>query len=153
MEPESGKIENRSLNAGLIIGGAVTIVLLFALISRLGSPRPEPRRVYNPTGLLGDVIQVDVRNGAGISGLAGDMTSYLRELGFDVIEHGDHASFDVDSTVILDRIGNPDAAYQVAIALGIPREKVRSETRPDLYLDVSVIIGADYRGVKPFIGQ
>jgi ribosome-associated protein len=153
MEPEVSQNENRRLNAGLLTIGLVTAVLLFGLFSRLGSPKPETQRVYNPTGLLGNIIQVDVRNGVGESGLAARMTSFLREAGFDVIENGDHNSFDVDSTVVLDRIGNLDAAYQVALALGIPREKVTSAVRPDLYLDVSVVIGSDYKTVRPFAAR
>jgi hypothetical protein len=141
------------LNIGLLGAGLIVAILLVSLVTRLGSPKAEVQRVFKPEGLLGDIIQVDVRNGIGESGLAGQMTDFLRDAGFDVIEHGDHNSFDVDSTVVLDRIGNLDAAYQVALALGIPRDKVKSEERPDLYLDVSVIIGSDYRTVRPFSGQ
>jgi hypothetical protein len=153
MEPEINENENRRLNIGLVGAGLILAILLVSLVTRLGSPKAETQRVYNPEGLLGEIIQVDVRNGIGESGLAGQMTDFLRDSGFDVIEHGDHNSFDVDSTVVLDRIGNLDAAYQVALALGIPRDKVRSEERADLYLDVSVIIGSDYRKVRPFSGQ
>ncbi|TDI77545.1 MAG: LytR family transcriptional regulator [Bacteroidetes bacterium] len=153
MEQEVNPNENRRLNAGLITVGLILAVFLVSFLSRVVSPKPEVERVYNPHGLLGDLIQVDVRNGVGKSGLAGEMTKFLRDTGFDVIEHGDHNSFDVDSTVVLDRIGNLDAAYQVALALGIPSEKVKTEIRTELYLDVSVIIGSDYQSIRPFTGQ
>jgi len=153
MEQQVNPNENRRLNAGLITVGLILAVFLVSFLSRVVSPKPEVERVYNPHGLLGDLIQVDVRNGVGKSGLAGEMTKFLRDTGFDVIEHGDHNSFDVDSTVVLDRIGNLDAAYQVALALGIPSEKVKTEIRTELYLDVSVIIGSDYQSIRPFTGQ
>ena len=147
---EESTSENRWLNLGLVIAVLVMILLLSNLVGRIASPRPDPTRVYNPNDLLGDVIQVDVRNGCGESGVAGEMTDFLREYGFDVIEHGDYTSFDVDSTLVIDRIGNKDAAVQVALALGIPRDRVISDVDEDLFLDVSVVIGADYSTVEPF---
>lgn len=150
MESEVSKQVNRGLNLGLLLLGALTILLLFNFFNRVNSPHPEPRRVYNPTNLLGDVIQIDVRNGCGEVGLAGKMTDFLRSYGFDVVEHGDHTTFDMDSTLVIDRIGNLDAAYQVALALGISGNRVISDVRPDFYLDVSVIIGLDYESIHPF---
>jgi len=152
METEVSKRENRALNTGLVIVAVLAVVLIINLFMRISSPRPDPTRVFNPTGLLGDIVQIDVRNGCGVPGLAGEMTNFLRSYGFDVIEHGDFTSFDQDSTIIIDRIGHLDAANQVALALGISRHRVISDVRPDLYLDVSVIIGQDYRSVHPFRG-
>ena len=40
---------------------------------------------------------------------------------------------------MLDRVGRPDLARHVATALGIDR--VRTEPDPNLYLDVSVVLG------------
>lgn len=150
MKSKVSKLENRALNIGLVIFAALAVALISNLFVRVSSPRPDPTRVFNPTGLLGDIVQVDVRNGCGESGLAGKMTDFLRSYGFDVIEHGDHTSFDMDSTIIIDRIGNLDAANQVALALGVSRGRVISDVRPDLYLDVSVIIGRDFRTIHPF---
>lgn len=150
MKPEITRRANIGLNLGIVVLVALTTLLLFNLIGRLSSPHPDSTRVYNPTGLLGEIIQVDVRNGCGESGLAGEMTDFLRSYGFDVVEHGDHTSFDVDSTLVIDRIGNLDAANQVALALGIPDVRIISDVRSDYYLDVSVIIGRDYASIRPF---
>jgi len=138
------------LDAGIVVLGFAAVLLAWALFNRIGSPRPDPTRVYNPNGLLGDIIQVEVRNGCGIGGLASRMTDYLRSYGFDVVEHGDFSTFDVESTRVVDRIGNADAAKQVAIALGLTDADIVEEVRPDSYLDVSVIIGKDYRSLLPF---
>ncbi len=150
MDPEVSKQENRALNVGLVIVAMFAVVLIFNLFMRVSSPRPDPTRVYNPNGLLGDVVQIEVRNGCGEPGLAREMTDFLRSYGFDVIEHGDYTSFDVDSTLIIDRVGNLDAANQVALALGVSRDRVISDLQSDLYLDVSVIIGQDFRSIHPF---
>jgi hypothetical protein len=151
-EPES-KSRNRLLDAGIVVLGLVMLVLVWSLVNRVGAPRPDPTRVYNPSGLLGDIIQVEVRNGCGVSGLAARMTDYLRSYGFDVVEHGDYASFDVEKTRIIDRIGNRDAAKQIALALGIPDAEIEEDVRADYFLDASVIIGMDYRTVMPFIDE
>jgi len=149
-EPVS-KARNRLLDAGIVVLGIVMLVLVWSLVHRVGSPRPDPARVYNPNGLLGDIIQVEVRNGCGVSGLAARMTEYLRSYGFDVVEHGDYASFDVEKTRIIDRIGNHDAAKQIALALGIPDAEIEEEVRQDYFLDASVIIGRDYLSIMPFV--
>ncbi len=153
MGSEDSKIGNHALSFGIVVFGVATLILAFALFNRVGSPRPDATRIFNPNELLGDIIQVDVRNGCGVSGLAGRMTDYLRSYGFDVVEHGDHTSFDVQQTIIIDRIGNLDAAKQVALALGLTEDRIVQEVRTDYFLDVSVIIGMDYQTVMPFIDE
>jgi hypothetical protein len=141
---------NALLNAALFGAGLAVLVLLYGLATRTFSPRADPVRDENPAALPGDVIQVEVRNGAGEAGLAAVLTRYLRVRGFDVVESGNHTSFDQAETVVLDRIGNPEAAARVARALGLPRERVREEPREGLLLDASVIIGRDYHTLPPF---
>ncbi len=133
----------------------VLIVLVYGLATRAFVPRTDPIREDNPGQLLGDRIQVEVRNGVEIggsrvSGLASTTTHYLRSRGFDVVENGNHTSFGVDSSFVVDRVGNPRAAQRVASALGLPYERIREDIRLDYYLDVSVIIGNDYASLEPF---
>src|SRR5690606_41535673 len=104
----------------------------------------------SPTALEGDVIQVEVRNGAGEAGLAATVTRYLRRRGFDVVESGNWTAFDEAETIIIDRIGNPEAVARVANALGLPRERIREDLRDDLFLDASVVIGHDFPTLPPF---
>jgi hypothetical protein len=151
------RLANALLNVALLGGGLAVLVLLYGLATRTLSPRTDPARDAAPdstaegTGeLLGDVIQVEVRNGVGESGLAEAVTRYLRRRGFDVVESGNWGSFDQAETVVIDRAGNPEAAQRVAQALGLPRERVRVEPRADLYLDASVVIGRDYHTLPPF---
>ena len=53
---------------------------------------------------------------------------------------GNAATFDHDTSVVLDRVGRPDLARAVARHLNIRR--VRSEPDSNLYLDVTVVLGA-----------
>lgn len=137
---------NTALIAVLIVAG----VLVWSFSQRVTSPRPDPFRLENPAGLLGDVIQLDVRNGAGVDNLAGEMRQYLIDLGFDVVETGNYEGGILQETVILDRIGNPDAVEQVALAVGVDSSRIRVELKPTWFLDATIVIGQDFRSIKPF---
>ena len=144
---------NGLLNLALVVLGLAVIVLLYALVTRHAQPRADPVREENPAALVGDIIQVEVRNGCGASGVAAATTQHLRDYGFDVVEVGDYRSFDQEQSVVVDRVGNLEAARRVAAALGIAEAQVQQEIRPDYYLDASVIIGKDYGSLRPFRQQ
>ncbi len=141
------------LNAAIAAAAVVVIVLVYGLATRAFVPRTDPIRVENPGELLGDRIQVEVRNGVGESGLASTATQYLRSRGFDVVENGNHSEFGVDSSFVIDRVGNSGAAQRVAAALGLSIDRIQEDIREDYYLDVSVILGGDYQSLEPFEGS
>lgn len=141
------------LNLLLLGLGGVTIVLLYALIAQYLGPSNEPQVIGPSTSSASDIIQVEVRNGCGVSGLAAGMTEYLRQHGFDVVEVGDHSSFNEAKTLVVDRVGNLEAAKRVAEAIGIPEDRVKQEIRQDYFLDASIIIGQDYETLAPFEGE
>jgi hypothetical protein len=95
------------------------------------------------------IIQIDVLNGCGTSGIAVKFTEFLRVRGFDVLEMGNYKSFDVQETLVIDRTGDIENAYKVAQALGINKKNVIKQISPDSYLDCSVVIGKDYTSLKP----
>ncbi len=142
----SKRLENLLL---FLLVGSVGL-LLYALGVRLLAPRVDPVREANPAHLVGDIIQLEVRNGCGVDGVAARTTRYLRRHGFDVVEIGDYTSFDVPYSLVIDRVGDLEAARKVAAVLGIPEERVRQQIQPDLFLDASVIIGKDYAQLAPF---
>ena len=96
-------------------------------------------------------VRVEVLNGGGVSGRAGQATDALRDAGFDVVLFGNAGTFDQDSSVVLDRVGGLDAARAVADVLGI--HNVRSELDSNLYLDVSVVLGRDWTPVVDELGE
>ena len=147
----SSRLTNGLLNAALVAAGLGAAVLLYAFASRVVLPDASPKRPASDTSeLVGQIIQVEVRNGAGVDHLAERTTQYLRDRGFDVVDVGNHSSFDQDQSVVIDRIGNPEAARNVAEALGIPPSRVRQNVKPAYYLDASVILGDDYAQLRPF---
>ena len=147
----SSRFSNGLLNVALAVGGLGVLVLLYAFATRTLFPGPTPERPdANTSDLVGTIIQVEVRNGAGVDHLAERTTQYLRDQGFDVVDVGNHSSFDQKRSVVIDRIGNPEAARNVAEALGIPPERIRKDLKPQYYLDASVILGHDYKQLRPF---
>lgn len=91
-------------------------------------------------------VRVEVLNASGISGLARRGTERLRARGFDVVYYGNARGFASDSSLVLDRVGDPDHAARVAEALGI--EIVRTLPDTTLYLDVTVVLGSDWEGAE-----
>lgn len=86
-------------------------------------------------------IKVEVLNATQTKGLARRATLYLRERGFDVVGSG-NVTEQRATTIVYDRSSHPEWARLVARAMNAP-----VAARPDSsrYLDVTVLIGADWR--------
>ena len=153
MSQKEARWKNLLLNVSLLLGSALFVGLIyaFAVGTLLPSDEPSAPADEHPARTAsGGIIQVAVRNGCGVAGVAGKTTLFLRRKGFDVVEVGNYNSFDQQHSVVIDRVGNMKAARKVAAALGIPMERVKEQIRLDYYLDASVIIGHDYTSLKPF---
>ena len=89
------------------------------------------------------VVEIQVLNGGGVPGMAGLATEALRRDSFDVVEFGNASDFDPERpSVVLSRAGNPSMAWAVADSLGI--SNVLSEPDPNLYVDVTVVLGSEW---------
>ncbi len=141
---------DRFLNLALVAAGLLAILLLYAFGTRVLAPRVDPHREANVPDLVGEIIQVEVRNGCGVADLAGIATQFLRRNGFDVVETGNYERTDVQFSKVVDRIGDVESALKVARMMGIPEQRVEQEVREDFFLDASVIIGHDYKSLRPF---
>lgn len=125
-------------------------VLTWALIER-NVLRPRVDATVERTDLFvkaGETIQVNVINACGVRGMAQRFTEFLRARRFDVPEYGTSEKLESRSRVI-DRIGDTLSARKVAYALGIPDERIETQIDSTLYLRASVIIGQDYRTLRP----
>ena len=133
---------------GLILAfAAVVLFLVWSFVHRMFIDPPVEPEILQ--GGKTHTIQLDVLNGSGTPKLSQRFTDYLRSRGFDVVEMGNYRDSRVEMTRVIDRAGNLTAAQQVAEALGIPKERVTQQIDRTAYLDVSVIIGKDYRSLKP----
>lgn len=139
----------RPRTLGLAATVAAVLVLAGSLV--LGLRRGEkptaaieaPRPVARP----GTRVRVEVLNAGGVPGVAREATRILRGRGYDVVYFGNARGFAPDSSLVLDRVGREEVARGVAEALAIPRVA----TRPDssLYLEVSVVLGKDWKPRTP----
>ena len=96
----------------------------------------------------GEHIQVNVVNACGATGMASKFTEFLRARKFDVPEFSTATQREPYSRVI-DRVGDPISAQKVAYALGITPERIEVEIDSSLYLRATVIIGEDFRSLRP----
>ena len=149
MAKRSGILRGIVLNLSVVVLGLAAITLLYAFVARSFLPHEEAEAA-KPRAADGDILQIEVRNGCGVSGLAAAATTFLRQAGYDVVEVGDHSRFDIEKSMVVDRVGDLEAAREIAATLGMPIEQVGQEIRADLYLDASVILGRDYQQLKPF---
>ena len=88
-------------------------------------------------------VKVQVLNATPTHGLARVATTVLRDHGFDVVETGNAPRGTAPVSVVIDRVGNREAARQAADALGITRVETRRDA--GLLLDVTVVLGNDWR--------
>ena len=86
-------------------------------------------------------IKVEVLNATKVRGLARKATFYLRDRGFDVVAVGTSRE-QRSTTLVLDRSGHPAWAALAAKAFN-----AKVESRPDTsrYLDITVLVGSDWR--------
>lgn len=140
-------MERASLRRGVLLAAAAVLAALGALAawSLLGTSGGMAGGALAGAGAEapdGARVRVEVLNATRTRGLARHAMLHLRDRGFDVVGLG-NAPEPLDSTLVLDRSGNPEWAQAVAKALG----GARVESRPDSsrYLDVTVLLGASWR--------
>ena len=150
MSEAGNRVGGVVLNVGLVVAGVLALVLVYAFATRFLTPEASPVRTSNPAGLLGDIVQVEVLNGCGVPGVAGEVTRFLRDHNFDVVGSGNYVDFAQPHSLVIDRVGNREAALSVAAILGIDEAYVREEAGPGYFVDASVVIGRDYEGLRPF---
>ncbi|OGU70845.1 MAG: hypothetical protein A2V93_03130 [Ignavibacteria bacterium RBG_16_34_14] len=143
-----GSAANIFLNVIIILLAGLIIFLSYSLFTKITAlTSGEEETELNKTSRI---IQLEVLNGCGITGIAEKLTNYLRQKDFDVVQVGNYTSFDIDNTLVVDRTGNKNNALKVAEALGIDSKNVIQQINNDYFLDVSLIIGKDFNRLEPF---
>lgn len=150
--PQKAKRKGKSnifLNSILVFLLVLVIYLSYNLIARILPAKDEAslQTKQKPA----DYIQIEVLNGCGVTGVADKFTAFLRANKFDVIQAGNYTSFDVDKSMVIDRIGNMANAEKAAAMLGIKKEYIIQQINKNYFLDVTFVIGKDYNQLKPYI--
>ncbi|MDP2302432.1 MAG: LytR C-terminal domain-containing protein [Ignavibacteria bacterium] len=124
-------------------------IILFLSSTLYSNLKPEESLVVIEQQAKADsLIHLEVMNGCGVTGVADQFTEFLRSKSFDVIQTGNYFSYDIEKTLIVDRIGNYKHAKLVAEALGLADDVIISQVNRNYYLDVSVIVGKDFNNIK-----
>lgn len=147
-----GSLRVFSLNLAICLLLFINLALIFSLLYRFLRPSiKEVLKISEQPQQQERIIQVEVLNGCGVTRLARRFADYLRKLNFDVVNIGNYKSYDVDKTIVIDRRSmEMRYALKVAQALGVQDNCVLAILNKDLYLDVSVIIGKDYKKLKGY---
>jgi hypothetical protein len=88
-------------------------------------------------------IRIELLNGSGRAGLAGELASYLRDGGFDVLEVSNADRADYRTTLVVGRTEAPEPSKAVAEYLGTSH--VIQQISSQEMIDVTVIVGRDAR--------
>ncbi len=141
-------LSNLFLNILIFVFSVIIIYMGYSIFLKLRNPKQAAFQ-NQPKNKPAEIIQAEVLNGCGVSGLAERFTDYLRLNKVDVVKEGDYSSFDVPETLVIDRRGNKANALEIAKILGVKKNNVIQQIDENLLLDVSVIIGKDYFKLKP----
>lgn len=95
-------------------------------------------------------VSVEILNGCGVSGVAALFKDIVHEKTFDVLNTENAAHFRYENTIIIARTENTDAAYKLAKELGIDRDRVSIEKDVSLAVDITMIIGRDYKSIPAY---
>lgn len=95
-------------------------------------------------------ISVEILNGCGVSGLAALFKEIVHQKTFDVLNTENAAHFQYENTLVIARTDNTEAAYKLAEELGIAREMVRIDKDASLAVDITMIIGHDFKSVPAY---
>lgn len=132
------------LNVAIGFAGILCLVLIVSLFIRIFNPRAESERTEE-SFLIQDIIQVEVLNGVGATGIATRFTNILRESGFDVVETGNFEHFNVEKSYVISRVDNAENAKRIAQVLNIDPEQIIVLASNDFFLDATIVIGADWK--------
>lgn len=139
----SARGRGRGTRTGLAwaVATAVGVVGMayFTIHTASTDPAGDARTLPAP----GERVRVEILNGGGLPGAARQATELARAAGYDVVYFGNATTFDHETSEVVERAGRSDFAEGVAAVLGI--DIVRSDPDPDRYVDLSVILGRDWR--------
>lgn len=148
----SNKKENLSkkliLNASILILILINSFLAYSIIKTISFAEDNSAQAFLEDSTRVK-IQVEVLNGCGVSGVAEKLTEYLRGNGIDVVNLGNYRSFGIENSIVIGRNEKIRNAEIVAAIVGLDNQSIIQQINPDYLLDVTFILGKDYRNLIP----
>jgi len=90
-------------------------------------------------------FRLEVLNGTGMAGLAGDVAAALRRRGIDVFKVENADNFDYEESILIKRRAGVDSD---ALAREVGCENVVEQLKRDAFVDATLIVGADYAKLR-----
>lgn len=140
--------KNLVLNTSIIILILINSFLAYSLFKSFSFAEENPAQTFLEDSTKVK-IQVEVLNGCGISGVAEKLTDYLRSNGIDVVNLGNYRSFEIENSIVIGRNEKFQNAEIVAGLVGLNQQNIIQQINPDYLLDVTFILGKDYRNLIP----
>ena len=150
-KPETFQAEKRTLHRSTNLFLNISIFILSILILFLGYSLLSKLNVFGENSEIDKLVkhkknmQIEVLNGCGVSGIADMFTDSLRKKNFDVVNTGNYRTFKIDNSIVIDRTGNIINAEYLAEVIGIDKKQVIEQKNKNYFLDVTLIIGKDYK--------
>lgn len=127
-----------------VILAVFAIFLLYSDLNKIGLLSFNDNKTIKPQNVQ-QLIQVEVLNGCGVTGVGDGLTDVLRAKGIDVVKTGNYRSFDIENTFIIDRLGKIETANRVADSLNLDKRFIITEINKSYFLDLTIVIGKDYK--------
>jgi len=138
--------KNLALNASIIILIIINIYLGYSITKTITNYYGGNKYELSEDSTT-NKIKVEVLNGCGKTGVAEKLTDYLRAKGFDVVNLGNYRSFELENSIVIARNEKKHSAEKVAAVVGLNHENVIQQTNPEYLLDVTFILGKDYKNL------
>lgn len=138
--------KNLVLNSSILILIVINAILAYSVVKTISSNDTDDYLLVDSTKAR---IQVEVLNGCGVSGVAEKLTDYLRTNNIDVVNLGNYRSFEIENSIIISRNEKIRNADIVAAIVGLDNQSIIQQINPDYLLDVTFILGKDYRDLIP----
>ena len=138
--------KNFILNASILILVIINSILAYSVFKAIPFNDSDDNYLEDSTAVR---IQVEVLNGCGVSGVAEKLTDYLRTNNIDVVNLGNYRSFEIENSIIIGRNEKIYNAEKVAAIVGLDEKNIVQQINSDYLLDVTFILGKDYRNLIP----
>lgn len=138
----------------LLVGANLIFIvsMVFQTLNSTGGERVVQSNVKSQKAKITQrKIKIEVLNGCGVNGIAAELREYLIDRKFDVIDFKNYERFDIPETLVIDRkYMDKRYARKIADAIGVKKKQIFPQISPQRKLDVSVIIGRNYKDLKAF---
>ena len=150
-KPEAVQSDKRSGHRSTNLIFNISNLILVILILFLGYSLLNKLNVFGDNSEIKNVLkhkknmQIEVLNGCGVDGVADMFTDSLRKKNIDVVNTGNYRSYNIDNSIVIDRTGIIINAEYLAEIIGIDNKQVIQQKNKNYFLDVTLIIGKDYK--------